>query len=140
MNPKHQNDCFESISLEGKNTGARMRFHQSNTQGDPEDDHCCCINIYVNNNVQGVCNSVLDGSEVKMRDPGVCLYFGDLKLGRRPIRTNYKNMFSQEIRLRLWLCILLLSGLLFLFLLLAFLLDNRYRYNNQYACREELKI
>lgn len=32
---------------------------------------CCrCINIYVNNNVQGVTNSVLFGSSVVMRDPG----------------------------------------------------------------------
>jgi hypothetical protein len=33
-------------------------------------DCCCCINIYVNNNVQGVTNSVLFGSSVTMRDPG----------------------------------------------------------------------
>jgi hypothetical protein len=36
--------------------------------------HCCrgggCVNIYVNNNVQGVTNSVLLGSKVVMRDPG----------------------------------------------------------------------
>nr|XP_051191395.1 uncharacterized protein LOC127304865 [Lolium perenne] len=35
--------------------------------------NCCCycsINIYVNNNVQGVTNSVLFGSSVAMRDPG----------------------------------------------------------------------
>ena len=31
---------------------------------------CRCINIYVNNNVQGVTNSVLFGSSVVMRDPG----------------------------------------------------------------------
>ncbi|KAF7071873.1 hypothetical protein CFC21_077109 [Triticum aestivum] len=32
---------------------------------------CCrCINIYLNNNVQGVTNSVLFGSSVVMRDPG----------------------------------------------------------------------
>jgi hypothetical protein len=37
---------------------------------------CCscggelCVNIYVNNNVQGVTNSVLLGSKVVMRDPG----------------------------------------------------------------------
>jgi hypothetical protein len=30
----------------------------------------CVVNIYVNNNVQGVTNSVLLGSEVVMRDPG----------------------------------------------------------------------
>ncbi|OQU78768.1 hypothetical protein SORBI_3008G045100 [Sorghum bicolor] len=30
----------------------------------------CCLNIYVNSNVQGVTNSVLVGSKVVMRDPG----------------------------------------------------------------------
>ncbi|KAL5231370.1 hypothetical protein ABZP36_030146 [Zizania latifolia] len=34
---------------------------------------CCCINIYVNNNVQGVTNSVLVRSKVAMRDPGARL-------------------------------------------------------------------
>jgi hypothetical protein len=34
--------------------------------------HCCCVNVYVNNNVQGVTNSVLVGSKVvvRMRDAG----------------------------------------------------------------------
>ncbi|XP_066357612.1 uncharacterized protein [Miscanthus floridulus] len=32
--------------------------------------HGNCVNIYVNNNVQGVTNSVLVGSKVVMRDPG----------------------------------------------------------------------
>lgn len=30
----------------------------------------CVTNVYVNNNVQGVTNSVLVGSKVVMRDPG----------------------------------------------------------------------
>ncbi|KAK2648561.1 hypothetical protein Ddye_016050 [Dipteronia dyeriana] len=67
---------FERVNLEGTNTGAAM-FIRSVASGESRDGYC--INIYVNNNIQGVNNSILVGSEVKMRDPGIRLYFGDIK-------------------------------------------------------------
>ncbi|KAK0581043.1 hypothetical protein LWI29_009250 [Acer saccharum] len=67
---------FERVNLEGSNTGAAM-FIRGVASGESRDGYC--INIYVNNNIQGVNNSILVGSEVKMRDPGIRLYFGDIK-------------------------------------------------------------
>ncbi|XWS47048.1 hypothetical protein CRYUN_Cryun14cG0119900 [Craigia yunnanensis] len=66
------------INLEGSNAGATM-FIRRGLLGEPEG--CCCINIYTNSNVQGTNNSVLIGSNIKMKNPGVHLYFGDLRLG-----------------------------------------------------------
>ncbi|KAJ1255235.1 hypothetical protein BS78_K273700 [Paspalum vaginatum] len=43
--------------------------------------HCVVVNVYVNNNVQGVTNSVLVGSKVAMRDPGA-----RVAMTRRPRR------------------------------------------------------
>ncbi|CAH8355143.1 unnamed protein product [Eruca vesicaria subsp. sativa] len=40
------------------------------------------INIYVNSNVQGSCGSVMLGSKVKLRDPGVHLHIEGLKMNR----------------------------------------------------------
>nr|XP_010918929.1 uncharacterized protein LOC105043177 [Elaeis guineensis] len=57
----------DGVVLDGKNTGAAMSI-QGHPSGMPG-SNCCCINIYVNNNVQGVTNSVLFGSKVVMRDP-----------------------------------------------------------------------
>lgn len=54
-------DCSSERS--NRSTGATMSVAASGS--------CCCsINIYVNNNVQGVTNSVLVRSKVAMRDPG----------------------------------------------------------------------
>ncbi|KAJ0051687.1 hypothetical protein Pint_01648 [Pistacia integerrima] len=80
MPPERCYGSFSRVNLEGTNIGAAM-FARRGTTAESQD--CCCINIYVNNNVQGVNNSVLLGSEVRMRDPGVCLYFGDIKFDRR---------------------------------------------------------
>lgn len=66
------------INLEGSNAGATM-FIRRGMSGQPEG--CCCINIYTNGNVQGSNSSVLLGSKIKMKNPGVHLYFGDIKLG-----------------------------------------------------------
>lgn len=78
----------ERINLEGKNTGATFLLRRG-TGGESHD--CCCINIYINNNIQGANNSILHGSEMKMRDPGVCIFFGDVKLGKRSLRSNRKT-------------------------------------------------
>ncbi|KAM6592100.1 hypothetical protein CsatA_014705 [Cannabis sativa] len=79
----------EHINLEGKNTGASFSLHRGNGSG--SHNGCCCINIYINNNIQGANNSVLSESKVEMRDPGVHFYFGDLKLGKKCRRTNKKR-------------------------------------------------
>ncbi|KAJ0113262.1 hypothetical protein Patl1_01688 [Pistacia atlantica] len=81
-----------------------------------ESQDCCCINIYVNNNVQGVNNSVLLGSEVRMRDPGVCLYFGDIKFDRRwPQQSQSNNSSNFEF------CVIFLLLFISLFLMLSFI-------------------
>ncbi|GMI98681.1 hypothetical protein like AT2G20362 [Hibiscus trionum] len=69
---------FGRINIEGTNSGATM-FVPRGMSDKPEG--CCCINIYTNSNVQGTNSSVLVGSNIKMKNPGVHLYFGDLKLG-----------------------------------------------------------
>ena len=53
-----------------RSTGATMSVTHQPPSSSNGSCRCCCINIYVNNNVQGVTNSVLFGSSVAMRDPG----------------------------------------------------------------------
>ncbi|KAL1313505.1 hypothetical protein AAHE18_16G117600 [Arachis hypogaea] len=103
---------FEYINLDGKNVGATMRLQHRSKKGEAEEEHCCCINIYVNNNVQGVSNSVLHGSEVKMRDPGVSLYFENFKIDKETHRFCIGN------KLALWLFLFVFLVLVFLLLLL----------------------
>ncbi|MED6168021.1 hypothetical protein PIB30_008041 [Stylosanthes scabra] len=103
---------FECIHLDGKNVGATMRLQHRSKKGEAKEEHCCCINIYVNNNVQGVSNSVLHGSEVKMRDPGVSLYFENFKIDKG----NHRN------KLALWLFLFVFFALVLLLLLLLLLL------------------
>lgn len=119
MDSKFKHGPFEYINLDGKNVGATMRLqHRSTTKGtDPKGDCCCCINIYVNNNVQGVSNSVLHDSEVRMRDPGISLYFEDLKVNKGT-PTHHKRLLCWGDRLGFCLCILILLALLFLLVLL----------------------
>ncbi|KAG5043638.1 hypothetical protein JHK85_007936 [Glycine max] len=115
MDSNFKHDSFEYINLEGENVGATMRVQHRSTKGESKD--CCCINIYVNNNVQGVSNSVLHGSEVRMRDPGVSLYFENLKVDKGTLSSN-KRLFSWDNKIGFWLCILNLLALLFLLVLL----------------------
>ncbi|KAE8703995.1 hypothetical protein F3Y22_tig00110462pilonHSYRG00486 [Hibiscus syriacus] len=68
----------DRINIDGTNAGATM-FVRRGTSNKPEG--FCCINIYANSNVQGTNSSVLLGSNIKMKNPGVRLYFGDLKFG-----------------------------------------------------------
>lgn len=81
MGPDSCNGTFERVNMEGTNTGAAMLIRSTAASGESVDGYC--INIYVNNNIQGVNNSILVGSEVTMRDPGVRLYFGDIKFDKR---------------------------------------------------------
>ncbi|KAK8717925.1 hypothetical protein V6N13_045175 [Hibiscus sabdariffa] len=69
---------FNHIDIEGTNSGATMSVRRGISD---KPEGCCCINIYTNSNVQGTNSSVLVGSKIKMKNPGVHLYFGDLKFG-----------------------------------------------------------
>jgi len=61
--------------------------------------HGNCVNIYVNNNVQGVTNSVLVGSKVVMRDPGPRIsssrHHQPRRDGRRRRREGNRNRHQQ---------------------------------------------
>ncbi|KAM1244189.1 hypothetical protein ACFX13_036393 [Malus domestica] len=86
MEPNADHGFFERINLQGKNTGASFSIRPGIGA---ESSDCCCINIYINNNVQGASSSVLHGSCVKMKDPGVYLFFGDVKFSKSfLLRTN----------------------------------------------------
>ncbi|KAJ9169680.1 hypothetical protein P3X46_017842 [Hevea brasiliensis] len=79
---------FDRVTLKGRNVGAAMTIRHGAHTGKTQDS--CCINIYVNNNIQVVNNSILLGSEVKMRDPGVSIFLEDLKIGKKK-ETNKKD-------------------------------------------------
>ncbi|KAK7336918.1 hypothetical protein VNO77_17471 [Canavalia gladiata] len=115
MDSKSNHGSFEYINLDGRNVGATMRLQPRGTKGEPKDD--CCINIYVNNNVQGVSNSVLRDTEVRMKDSGISLYLENLKVVDRCTPTCNKR-FCWGNRLGIWLCLLNLLALLFLLVLL----------------------
>ncbi|PQQ17548.1 uncharacterized protein Pyn_26199 [Prunus yedoensis var. nudiflora] len=98
MEPNAGHDeFFERINLEGKSTGAAF-FIRPGTGAETHSGHCCCINIYINSNVQGANNSFLDGSCVKMKDPGVHLFFGDVKLGKSFRRNKMKEREGERKR------------------------------------------
>lgn len=80
MSTRSSNGSLKGVRLEGSNEGATMIVRGV---GHSCQSGCSCnINIYINNNIQGVSNSVLVGSEVKMADPGVCFSMGDVKHGK----------------------------------------------------------
>ncbi|OVA02298.1 hypothetical protein BVC80_9099g97 [Macleaya cordata] len=80
----------DHVNLKGTNTGATAVFHQNPT-GDSS--NCYNINIYVNNNVQGINNSIVLGSDIRMGAPGVHLSFRDLNLKKgSPRRNKEKKM------------------------------------------------
>lgn len=99
------------VNMRGKNVGAAMIARRGSTS---ESIECCNINIYINNNVQGVSNSVLVGSEVHLGDPGVGLSIGDVDLGKglgRKMRT-----LSAEFRVVfVFLVIVVIIWLFYLF-------------------------
>ncbi|KAJ0265504.1 Transmembrane protein [Hirschfeldia incana] len=67
------------INFNGRNVGAVMVAPRD---VDVASQSGCRINTYVNSNVQGTCGSVLFGSKVKLRDPGVHLHIEDVKMPR----------------------------------------------------------
>ena len=89
----HSYRSFERLNLGGKNVGAAMT-KQCSSSG--ESLGCYNINIYINNNVQGVNNSVLVGSEVKMGDPEVCFSMREVKFGKDSQETNRKRRNSSR--------------------------------------------
>lgn len=98
----------DHFKVDGSNVGAVMNVRQSSPIPD------CCINIYVSNNIQGVNNSILVGSEVKMGEPGVGLSFGDVKWEKdrsKMDKINFPHSFRSKA---VFLCALvLLISLLF---------------------------
>lgn len=77
MSPESRYGPFEHVKLEGRNFGASMVARRGGESHD-----CCCINIYISNNIQGVNNSILVGSKVKMGDPGVSFSMKGVKFHR----------------------------------------------------------
>lgn len=77
--PRISRGSFENIRLSGRNMGASMVVDGG---GSSESAGSCSINIYINNDVQGINNSVLIGSEVKMGDPGVRVWLDEVKMDR----------------------------------------------------------
>ncbi|CAN6330637.1 unnamed protein product [Urochloa humidicola] len=84
------------LAAEGcTSTGATMSVAASASGGGHRCCRCGVVNIYVNNNVQGVTNSVLVGSKVVMRDPGARVT-GRWRPRRGPRRRKVK---TSEIRI-----------------------------------------
>lgn len=81
--------AFENVRLSGRNVGASMIAGGGDDEGG-EARGSCSINIYINNDVQGINNSLLLGSDVRMGDPGVSLSLEGLDLDRG-IRLVTKN-------------------------------------------------
>ncbi|KAL6978744.1 xyloglucan galactosyltransferase [Sarracenia purpurea var. burkii] len=90
MSTQRSHGCFDRVNLEGKNLGASMTMQPGSSSGGKPLNRCN-INIYINSNVQGVNNSILVGSEVKMVDPGVCTSRREVKLGKGFQETNKRR-------------------------------------------------
>lgn len=95
--PPISRGAFDNVRLSGRNVGASMIVGG----GDGEAQGSCSINIYINNDVQGVNNSLLLGSEVRMGDCGVRVCLEGLKLDRgfRIVRRNEGTDFNRLILL-----------------------------------------
>ncbi|KAL0383670.1 UNVERIFIED_CONTAM: hypothetical protein Scaly_0654300 [Sesamum calycinum] len=79
MPPQATLGPFENVRLAGRNVGASMIMGDGESSESPGS---CSINIYINNDIQGINNSVLIGSQVKMGDPGVSLGMEEVKMDR----------------------------------------------------------
>lgn len=69
-------------NLEGTNVGATMIIYRGSGLSSGELNDSCGVNIYVNNNIQGLNNSIMIGSRLYMGDPGVWLTLKDSNLER----------------------------------------------------------
>jgi hypothetical protein len=63
----------DHLAADGTNIGATMAVRR--VPQIVRSNECISINIHLNNNIQGVTNSVLLGSKVIMRDPGARMAF-----------------------------------------------------------------
>lgn len=98
------------INLNGRNVGAVMVAPRD---VDVASQSGCRINIYVNSNVQATCGSVLLGSKVKLRDPGVHLHIEDVKMPRED------GSREKEMRLiKVGLCLVCLFNIILVLILL----------------------
>lgn len=105
MFPQCADGCFENVKLEGRTTGASLITRGGNS-GESRD--CCSINIYISNNVQGVNNSVLVGSNVNLGDPGVYLSFEGLKLDNKGFQKSSKKKGSDFSQGMCWMLLVVL--------------------------------
>lgn len=102
-------------NLEGTNVGASMIIHRGGSgllSGEMNDS--CGVNIYVNNNIQGLNNSIMIGSRLYMRDPGVWLTLKDSKLERWFSKKTDTSCFSVGLYVLLVLVILLAFVVMFM--------------------------
>lgn len=114
MPPQISRGSFENVRLGGRHVGASMI-----AGGDSgESSGSCSINIYINNDIQGINNSVLIGSEVKMGDPGVSLCVEELKMDR-----GFRMVIKKKERDSAATCLMLLLAFVILVIsLFAYLL------------------
>ncbi|EOA31714.1 hypothetical protein CARUB_v10014922mg [Capsella rubella] len=103
---------FGGINLNGRNVGAVMVAPRD---VDIASQSGCRINIYVNNNVQATCGSVLLGSKVKLKDPGVHLHIEDVKMTRDDDGSKQKEMTLVKVGLCL-VCLFNIFLILILFI------------------------
>lgn len=115
------------FSSDGTNTGASMvvhcRRHRTPVESSPARSHCCCVSIYVNNNVQGVTNSVLFESQVKIEDARTRLAFAqfDSSKGNKDRGDDGLRMEMKKLMMMMRIVLLFLSlGLLGIILLCLF--------------------
>ncbi|KAJ4956021.1 hypothetical protein NE237_012804 [Protea cynaroides] len=108
----------DHVKLGGRDVGAETTIHHS---PEGESHKCCRINIYVNNNVQGVNNSILFGSKVMMRDPGVHSSWRDWNVdeGDTESKPRKRKMKRKKPAVTLGFCVIFL----FIFLLLILLMS-----------------
>ncbi|XP_070005830.1 uncharacterized protein [Nicotiana sylvestris] len=112
MSPDSKNVPFESVNLEGRNIGASMIVRRGTSSSESRSE-CCSINIYISNNIQGVNNSILLGSKVKMGDPAVNLSFKDLGFEREKKKSKMKNGAAVTL---CWMLLFAFVSVLFPFL------------------------
>lgn len=90
MAPESSYGSFDRVIMKGRNVGAAMTIRHGAPTGESQDS-CCIINLYVNNNIQGVNNFILLGSEVQMKSPGVNIFLEDLNIGEKWLPSEMKK-------------------------------------------------
>ncbi|GAA0159959.1 hypothetical protein LIER_38953 [Lithospermum erythrorhizon] len=116
MAPERRHAPLQEVKLEGRNHGATMANRRV-CAGESHD--CCTVNIYVSNNIQGVNNSIMFGSEVRMGDPGVSLVLKDLGFDTEHQKSIKKSFCGSLITYSLALAFLFAMFFLLLLLFLA---------------------